>query len=254
MTKGVVKSAARVLEILEHFADRRQASNVGEIAAALRYPQSSASVLLHSLEALGYLSYDAERRHFMPTARVALLGSWIELGLASGAVPRVLEQIHLETRETVILAIQNGVHAQYIQVLEAESPVRLHLKPGVRRPLVRCAVGWVLLACKSNADISRILRRCNSSEPPMRRMRERELLDIIDKVRRTGIAMTHGHMTEGAGVIAMMLPKMAHQPPMAVGIGAPIDRLEQKRKTILATLRASLDAERGLVGRVRERT
>src|SRR3546814_21202607 len=72
-----VKSAGRVLEILEYFDDLQRQSTVMEIADALGYPQSSTSALLRSLVGMGYLNYDAHARSYITSTRVALLGSWV---------------------------------------------------------------------------------------------------------------------------------------------------------------------------------
>ena len=81
MKEGVlvtVKSAQRVLEVLEYFAATRDPATVAEVSRQLAFPQSSTSMLLSSLETLGYLTYDADDRTFRPTVRVMLLGSWIQ--------------------------------------------------------------------------------------------------------------------------------------------------------------------------------
>lgn len=59
---SVVKSAGRVLQILEFFDDVKREANVVEICRALGYPQSSTSVLLRSLVQLGYLAYTPKGR------------------------------------------------------------------------------------------------------------------------------------------------------------------------------------------------
>src|SRR5215471_12160295 len=78
ITGSVVKSAGRVLQVLEFFDDIRRESNVVEIKDALGYPQSSTSALLRSLVELGYLNYNNTSRTYIPTTRVALLGTWID--------------------------------------------------------------------------------------------------------------------------------------------------------------------------------
>src|SRR3546814_12190506 len=74
---NVVKSAARVLEVLEYFSERQSASSAEEVRRTLGYPQSSTSILLRSLASLGYLNYEPLNRTFRPTIRVALLGAWL---------------------------------------------------------------------------------------------------------------------------------------------------------------------------------
>src|SRR3546814_12336581 len=51
---SVVKSAGRALQILEYFDDARREANMIDISRALHYPESSTSILLRSLVALGY--------------------------------------------------------------------------------------------------------------------------------------------------------------------------------------------------------
>ena len=54
LQRSTVKSAARVLAILEYFDDLQRPSTVTEIAEELTYPQSSTSALLRSLVSMGY--------------------------------------------------------------------------------------------------------------------------------------------------------------------------------------------------------
>jgi predicted transcriptional regulator len=62
--RPTVKSARRVLEILEFFAQGRREATVMEVADALAYPQSSTTALLSSLATLGYLRQDVARRTY----------------------------------------------------------------------------------------------------------------------------------------------------------------------------------------------
>ena len=72
-----VKSARRVLEILERFEAEKRPLGVSEIAQVLGYPLSSTSMLLNTLARLGYLNLDPASRKFAPTMSVAMLGDWI---------------------------------------------------------------------------------------------------------------------------------------------------------------------------------
>ena len=86
-----VKSAARVLEILEYFDCVQRAASVNEIAATLGYPLSSTSMLLQSLVDRGYLA-QGEKRVYRLTPRVKLLGGCLSPALdANGPVPSMME-------------------------------------------------------------------------------------------------------------------------------------------------------------------
>ena len=71
---GVVKSARRVLEIFELFAEVQQSLTLTEIARRLNYPAPSALALLKSLQALDYMAFDPAGKTYSPTMRVAMLG------------------------------------------------------------------------------------------------------------------------------------------------------------------------------------
>jgi hypothetical protein len=83
---GVVKSAGRVLQILEYFDEIQRTANVVEIAEMLKLPQSSTSALLRSLVAMGYLYFDRMARTYVPSCKVALLGNWVNSPLFMGGV------------------------------------------------------------------------------------------------------------------------------------------------------------------------
>src|SRR3546814_18360070 len=72
-----VKSADRVLAILDLFALRQKALTLTEISSELGYPMSSVLALMKSLSASGYIQLDPDTKSYVPTLRVAMLGTWI---------------------------------------------------------------------------------------------------------------------------------------------------------------------------------
>jgi len=208
---SLVKSAGRVLEILEYFDDLQRQSTVMEIADALGYPQSSTSALLRSLVTMGYLNYDAKKRTYITSSRVALLGNWVNSPFfAEGDIISMMKELNEETHDTVVLAMRNGQHVQYIHVIQATSPARLHMTLGTVRPLAASGAGYALLATMTDAEITRIVMRANAEaadgEPLIK---TRALLEQIAEVRRKGYAFTCDMVTRGGGIIAVPLPRMA---------------------------------------------
>ena len=117
---GVVKSARRVLEILEYFDDMQRPATVMEVAGALDYPQSSTSALLRSLARLGYLNHDSRARTYVSTVRTALLGSWVNAEFVRGGpVIEMMQELNRRTGDNVVLAVRNGLQCQYVHVLQA---------------------------------------------------------------------------------------------------------------------------------------
>ncbi len=162
MSVSPVKSAVRVLEVLDYFRLHQGPATLKEICAALDYPQSSGTVLLKNLTQLGYLSYDRATRQYFPTMRVAALGDWISHALfGQGEVFEIMRDLHSATGEAVSIALQNDVHMQYIRVIQSIHPLRFVTEEGGMRPLTRSAMGWMLMAAHGDREVERLIRRAN---------------------------------------------------------------------------------------------
>jgi IclR family acetate operon transcriptional repressor len=239
---GGVKSAERALAILEYFRKQKRAATVGDIASALGLPQSSTTMLLKSLLNLGYLDYTSQTRQFRPTFRVAVLGSWIQQSLfKSGPLTDTMDAIGNATGETVLLGLQNGPHMQYVHVVLANHDVQLAIQAGILRPMTCSALGRMLLTLKPDAEIKAIVRRNNAdAEDSAHRVQERQFMEEIESIRNQGFAESRGKMTPGANVIAMLVPKHDDSTPLAIGVGGPMVRIEERRDEILRVMQRHL--------------
>jgi DNA-binding IclR family transcriptional regulator len=240
---AAIKSAVRTLAILEYFRAERRAATVGEISTALGLPQSSTSMLLKCLTTLGYLDYGAERRTFRPTYRVAVLGSWIQKSLVDGGpLTDTMEALQQETGESIMLGLQNGAKMQYVQIVEASYAVRLTIQVGIMRPMTCSAVGQMLLSRKADNDIRAIVRSNNADAvDAAHRVKERDFMAEIETIRCQGFAESRGRMIPGANTIAMLVPVAKDATPLAIGVGGPMDRINQRRDDILRALRRHLN-------------
>lgn len=168
MPASVVKSAGRAIQILEFFDLIQREACVSEISTALRYPQSSTSVLLRSLVAMGYLQHNRLKRTYFPTRRVSLLGSWVDPTLVQhGALLELAHNVSNDSGETVVMATVNGLNAQYIyeqRALASES--RAPIAIGATRSLARTAVGAALLSVFDDIHVGKVLRRINAERRP----------------------------------------------------------------------------------------
>src|SRR4051812_48214643 len=119
--QDIVKSADRTLRLLEFFAGVKRAATASEIQAALEIPQSSTSLLLHSLVNLGYLEFLRRGRMYRPTQRVRALGVWLAPDSSLNQILEKLEELRKRTRETVLVARRDGPQAHYIRILLSEN-------------------------------------------------------------------------------------------------------------------------------------
>lgn len=233
MNEQSVKSADRVLEILELFRQRKAPLGVREVAEYFGYPKVSTSVLLKSMAAKGYMSYDRKAHTFVPTMRVALLGDWLHDTVDVGQrVERLVQRLGRMTDETVVVAARNDIWSQVVLVQPSTYEIQYLPSAGSRRPLVFSGTGFALLAAMEDDDIERIYRasraRLFRSDLPHERTLE-STFDEIAKVRDNGFALTRGMTTAGATVIVMTLPEVYPDATMVVAVAGISDRVDDKR-------------------------
>ena len=241
---GVIKSAKRVLELFEFFAEHRRPLSVTDLVRGLDYPQSSASALLKSLTKLGYLDYDRFRRLYTPTLRVALFGGWVQDQLFSqSSLSQLIDELHAVSGcQTVILGMQNDIYVQYIHMVQSprQEVPSWYIKPGSLRPLCRSATGRILLSRKTDVEVQQLLWRVNAEEEVSQRLNVNDLLKELDQIRQIGCAYTEGTVNPRAGVIAVDMPTPPSQPPMALGMGGKIETMREERDRYLELLNKAL--------------
>lgn len=218
---STVKSARRVLEILEFFAQGVAKATVMQVANALTYPQSSTSVLLSTLVTLGYLRFDAADRTYSPTLRVMLLGSWLQDELfGQGSLVSVMDRLRQRTGQTVMIGLRQGIHVRFILSLAGAEAQGIRYPVGALRPVCRSAVGKMLLAALPDSQVLRIARHANGQEVPENKVSTRELLQEISAIREQGWALTVDYPLPNRATLAVALPEMKGQPSMALTIGS----------------------------------
>jgi DNA-binding IclR family transcriptional regulator len=231
----VVKSAGRVLRILELFDVLRREALVSEVSELLSFPQSSTSVLLRSLVITGYLYFNPETRAFGPTTRVALLGSWINGPIVSdGVLSRLIESVSRRTGQAVVLAVRNRIWSEYIHVVQGTDPLRMFMIKGSRRPLVDSGTGFALLAELPDNEIKRITLRYNAESGEHVSMSG--LLDEVNKVRSQGWSSSYDRVTKGGGIISMRLPPLENQERLVIGIAGSTSILRENESRFVNAL------------------
>lgn len=237
-----VKSAVRVLEVLELFDRLQREAAVGEIARELGYPVSSTSLLLGNLQELGYMQRGRDPRCYVPTPRVTLLGGWIEpLLTPSGEMLRMMAELGEQTGETIILAAPMREHAQYLHVVPATRTMRMHVGAGTTRPLVACGLGRLLLATMASGKVQELALRYNEKLAQAgRTVNPLALKRELATLRTRGYSVVFDGVTPGAGLIGMLLPLRLEGQPLAVGIGGWAGEMRPRQEEYLDLLRATI--------------
>jgi DNA-binding IclR family transcriptional regulator len=241
---SVVKSAQRVLRIFEYFAEIERAAAMTEIARRLSYPTSSTSALLRSLVELGYLDCDRRTRTYVPTVRIALLGSWVKSETHPGAtLDAITRELHEATRLTTFVVARNQLYSQYLRVLQGTTSVRYYLEPGARRLLTHSTPGRVFLSLMNDDDARRIVQRINAEETPSSPVRFADIQLALTTIRRQGFAYTRDMGTPGLSSIAMRLTDSDQTPPLVITVAGPSAIVSAEARAIIGKMRELVERQ-----------
>lgn len=227
----MVKSAKRVLDILEYFSSPESTASVTELSRLLGFPQSSTSALLDTLEELGYVVFDAEARAYRATIRVMLLGTALQDELfADGSLLSAMHHLNIESGQTVRIGMRQGTHVRYIISLRGRYRRALPANSRIVAPVCRTAVGKVLLSCEADSDVELIARRANAEATDSAdRVHIPDLLEEIRQIRVVGWAESTDFPEPGHGGIAALMPPIPRQPRFALGLGAETEWVREHR-------------------------
>jgi IclR family transcriptional regulator, KDG regulon repressor len=230
-----IKSARRVLEILEYFDREHRTATVMDLSRSLEYPQSSTSELLRCLTRLGYLHYNRYRRTFSPTARVALLGSWVEPTLfRGGTVLTALDHVAESVGETVILSTAANYEVQHLHVVDGVGANAVVEHAGHSEPLLHSPQGRLILASYQDAHIRSAVHRLNAEEAdPERRVRLPEMMEELSRLRTQGWNIQPEAREDGTGVVAVLLPPRKGMERLALSVVAAREVIEYRAEEIL---------------------
>lgn len=243
-----IKSAHRVLEILEYFDRDHHTATVMDLARSLNYPQSSTSELLRCLTRLGYLHYNRFNRTYAPTARVALLGSWVDPALfRGGVVISALDRIGEALGETVVLSTAINYVVQQVHVVKGASAEAVVEDPTRTERLMHSPQGKLLLSSYQDAHIRSAVHRLNAEEnDPERRVRLPEYIRELAEIRARGLVIDTQYRDDGVGAVAVLLPQRCGAERLVLSVLAPIGVIAERSGEFVEKMleeRAKLQAD-----------
>jgi DNA-binding IclR family transcriptional regulator len=240
MRRPPVKSAVRVIEIFEYFAEARRTLALKDIVDRLGYPQSSTTNLLKSLVSMGYLHYDRVERTYYPTFRITNLGDWFS-DVIDDDLLALMRRLQSKTTETVLIATQNDLYLQYLRVLDSTHSLRFNIKEGSMRLLTQSSLGWILLSGMSPSSVEKLCRHINAAESESsRRVSIPGFLKEIEKVAKQKYCYVPNLPELGGGSVAMLLPGTLRGQRIAIGVGGLCARLEKTLERTVVEMRRAI--------------
>ncbi|MCB8839480.1 IclR family transcriptional regulator [Aurantimonas sp. VKM B-3413] len=225
-----VKSAGRVLDLLEFLAGCREPVSFSAVVAALGCPKSSAHALLQTLIGRGHVVQDRSGRYLLVEAsRHGFPFRPSEEPLVARALP-IMERLRDVSGETVLLSTMNARgDVRRLAKSVSRQPVRYDVD--LQSPIaVYCtATGRALLAFRGDDEIEAYLDRVSLLSYTGFTVTDREeLLAVLAEVRRRGYAINDQEFITGSTGVAAPIRDKAGIVIAALNLGTLTSRFRER--------------------------
>jgi len=232
-----VKTAARVFDVINLFAEVRQPMIYSEIARRTEIPQSSCHALLQTMVAKGYLYAPGVKAGYYPTQRLLHVARDIcaEDPLTLLFQP-LLAALRDATGETAALATLAGTRVVYLDVMESRQKIRYSDEPGGFMLVHGSAAGKALLGALAPKARTALLDACE----PLTGATDGSIADrpqLEAEVEQGVVAGWHRSGGESVEDVAGFAKGFSiHGEPFALVVGGPKARLLKQEKAAVAAL------------------
>lgn len=237
--RASVKTALRVIEIIEIYAQEGRSLTLTELSKRLDAPMSSCLGLIRTLVSRGYLYETGKRQGYYPTARLLHIAQRIAHNdPVLERMQPVMESLRDATGETVVFGQLQESRVRYLDVCESANPVRYMAAPGdLREPHIN-SIGRAILGASSDQARSQVLDKLSFVPGAAHVKVAREALESqLRQWREQGWYPNFGESFADLGAIAV--PIMIGEALYGLSVAGPLHRVQPHAPDIVAALHAA---------------
>lgn len=228
-----VKSAVRVLDLLELFSVTSEPLSVSDVARRLDWPKSSAQALLLTLTGRGYLT----RQDALYQLPAELRGGWVG-GLRArllGLARPVMQRMAQESGESAFIgAMTASGRVQYLDKVPSPQDVRYDASLDHLRPAHCTSIGLVMMAHMPSTRIAAWLTPERLTAVTRHTVTDPQRLQrILADGRRAGYVEVRDANVEGASGVSAAVFGPNGEVVAALNLGAPTARYVARRQQLI---------------------
>lgn len=237
-----VKSALRVIQVLDLLGQWGGARTHAQIAEELNIPKSSLTAIVQTLVRQDYLTFDSDTRGYAlgPAIEALARRSSAKRELVATAGP-VLSWLTEETGESSALNVREGDDHRVAATVLSPRRIVAHLRLGDRAPLHATSGGQVILAHLPDDACADYLARTRYERFAKNALMSADAVrDKLDTIRADGFAMVEEEYTPGIGGVARPIFDAKGRPLGSLSVTVPVQRLtpELRDRALVALERA----------------
>ncbi|MDO9403778.1 MAG: IclR family transcriptional regulator [Polaromonas sp.] len=233
-----VKSALRVLQVLEFFATSSRPATLAQLSKQLELPKSSCFALLETMRSAGYMYWLGKDHGYYPTRRWRDLGEKISskdpiLALAAPTLAALRDELG----ETAILAKRDGIEVLYLDAVESTQVLRFSAHAGQRKPMHSAASGRAMLALLDPATRNALIAKFELQRYSTTTLIDPAEINVeVERGAARGWHLAVGEYRSDTTSIAAGFRFGGEE--YAFVVGAPISRIADRHEQIGALLRS----------------
>lgn len=239
---SVVKSADRVLDVLEALVHSGRGATHARLSADLAIPKSSLTQLLGNLVERGYLSFKSGPNLYEIGPRLVQL---VERQSLVMSIPRIAQhacdRLTKESNESSSFSVLVGGMSERLYGANSTQSLTFNMQVGQIAPLYAVSSGKVMMACMNDAALKQYLAGLELHTFTKNTItRSAELKKELERVRKEKLAWSLEEYTPG--IIGLAVPVFDAQSGLAgsLNIAYPAARdSTAQRKRLTAALRAA---------------
>jgi len=229
-----VKSAERVVDLLELLASSQVPLSHGRLAAGLGIPKSSLTHLLRTLEGRGWLKNE-DGSYSVGSKLLALKSTEVIREALLEIVGPMLAKVSAELDEFCGLNVLAGRRCKLVAAVETGHPLRYSMKVGGTSPLYVTSPGKVLLAFSAKKFRDRYLAEVRLEPLGPKTIGSRvELERQLNRATENGFAVADEEFTPGIVGVATPIKDRNGTALAAMNVAAPKSRMPPARRAQVA--------------------
>lgn len=237
--RDFVGALQKGIAVIESFEAAHPRLTLSEVARKTGLTRAAARRYLLTLAKLEYAETDG--KHYWLTPRVMRLGYAY---LATASLPKlaqpILEEIGEKTLDVASIAVLDGSDILFLARSANRRIVSVSTTVGTRIPAYCAAMGRVLLADRTDAEIEAFVKSIRPKKlTPRTRVGQRELIEEIARAREQGYAVNDEELELGLRTIAVPVSDSRGKVVLAMSVSLQAGRqsLAQSMRQILPVLR-----------------
>lgn len=217
----------KALQVLEAVVDQPQTIGLPDLTARVGLPRQTVHRVLLQLEENGLVTRDPSRDRYAVGPDMSRLALKTLYSDNQGAPIRfILQELVDDIQETCNVGVLDGLEFVYLERIECDWPLRVHLAAGSRVPAYCVSGGKVLLGHLPFDLLDRLLKSASLKTYTDKTITDvAELETALETVREAGYAINDEEFSVGIGGLAVPIMDRSDRPVAALALHAPLSRL-----------------------------